>query len=94
MRTTPIKPIGVFFVLIGLGLEHFSYRRYEVRNFVLKIFRGVKNIKSSAKEKNCSSLFSTLISFLIIITLILFDGISQRYVKGELGSPLFDPLFK
>ena len=50
---------------------------------------GVRDIKSSAKEKHCNSLFFTLISFLTIITLILFDGSSQRHVKGELGSPLF-----
>ena len=52
MRTTPIKPIGVFFVLIGLGPEHLSYRRYEVRNWVLKIFRGVKNISKHQLKKN------------------------------------------
>ena len=95
MRTTPIKPIGVFFVLIGLGPEHLSYGTCEVRNCVLKIFCGVRNISNHRLKKNIAiPCLLLLISLLIIITLILFDGSSQRYVKGELGSPLFDPLFK
>ena len=58
VRTTPIKPIGAFFVLIGLGPEHLSYRRYEVRNCVLKIFRGVKNISNHRlKKKNAIPCF-------------------------------------
>ena len=52
MRTTPIKPIGVFFVLIGLGPEHLSYGTCEVRNCVLKIFCGVRNISNLRLKKN------------------------------------------
>ena len=52
MRTTPIKPIGVFFVLIGLGPKHLSYGTCEVRNCVLKIFCGVRNISNHRLKKN------------------------------------------
>ena len=52
MRTTSIKPIGVFFVLIGLGPEHFSYGTCEVKNCVLKVFCGVRNISNLRLRKN------------------------------------------
>ena len=52
MRTTPIKPIGFFFVLIRLSPEHLSYRICGVRNCVFKIFGGVTNVSNHRLKKS------------------------------------------